>query len=114
VAVVGFDGVVLSDLATPCDVFGRGRDFDGRPRYEVRVCGVRRKVRSEHLSLEVPWSLNTLQRAGTIIVPGIDPIDISLWMSCLVYSDAIEFSIRLPRAACETACQASQVARRFS
>jgi transcriptional regulator GlxA family with amidase domain len=72
---VGFDGVVLSDLATPCDVFGRVRDADERPRYDVRVCGVRRKVRSEHLSLEVPWSLNTLQRAGTIIVPGIDPID---------------------------------------
>jgi transcriptional regulator GlxA family with amidase domain len=75
VAVVAFEGVVLSDLATPCDVFGRVRDSDGRPGYDVRVCGVRRKVRSEHLILDVPWSLNTLQHAGTIIVPGIDPID---------------------------------------
>jgi transcriptional regulator GlxA family with amidase domain len=75
VAVVAFDGVVLSDLATPCDVFGRVRDSEGRPRYDVRVCGVRRTVKSEHLSLEVPWKVNTLERAGTIIVPGIDPID---------------------------------------
>ena len=74
-AIVGFDGVVLSDLATPCDVFGRVRDADGRPRYDVRVCGVRRTVRSEHLRLEVPWKVSTLQRAGTVIVPGIDPID---------------------------------------
>ena len=75
VAVLAFDDVVLSDLATPCDVFGRVRDHDGRPRYEVRVCGVRRKIRSEHLSLDVPWGLSTLQRASTIVVPGIYPAD---------------------------------------
>ena len=39
------------------------------------ICGVRRKVRSEHLHLEVPWRLSALQRATTIIVPGIYPID---------------------------------------
>ena len=73
--VLAFDRVVLSDLATPCDVFERVRDSEGRPRYDVRVCGVRRNVKSEHLSLEVPWKVNTMQRAGTIIVPGIDPIE---------------------------------------
>jgi transcriptional regulator GlxA family with amidase domain len=75
VAVLAFDDVVLSDLATPCDVFGRVRDHDGQPRYDVRVCGVRRKTKSEHVSLEVPWGLSTLQRASTIIVPGIFPAD---------------------------------------
>jgi transcriptional regulator GlxA family with amidase domain len=75
VAVLAFDDVVLSDLATPCDVFGRVRDSQGRPRYDVRICGVRKKIRSEHVSLEVPWRLSTLQRATTIIVPGIFPID---------------------------------------
>src|SRR5215471_14474328 len=75
VAVVAFDGVVLSDLATPCDIFGRVRDSKGRFPYEVRVCSSRRKIRSEHLSLDVPWRLASVQRAGTVVVPGIDPID---------------------------------------
>jgi transcriptional regulator GlxA family with amidase domain len=75
VAVVAFDGVVLSDLATPCDVFGRVRDSKGRRRYDVRVCALHRQIRSEHLSMDVRWGLSILRRAGTIIVPGIDPID---------------------------------------
>jgi len=75
VAVVAFDGVVLSDLAIPCDVFGRVRDSKGRFPYEVRVCSLRRRVRSDHLSLDVPRRLASLQRASTVIVPGIEPID---------------------------------------
>ena len=75
VGVLAFDDMVLSDLAIPCDVFGRVRDPDGQPLYDVRVCGVRREIRSEHLSLEVPWRISRLQRASTIIVPGISPVD---------------------------------------
>jgi transcriptional regulator GlxA family with amidase domain len=78
VAVLAFDGVVLSDLATPCDVFGRVRDSTGKLQYEVRVCGCRKRVASEHLSFEAPWALTTLQHADTIVVPGIDPIDRSV------------------------------------
>jgi transcriptional regulator GlxA family with amidase domain len=78
VAVLAFDGVVLSDLATPCDVFGRVRNPQGRCQYDVRVCGLRKRITSEHLSLELRWTLATLQRAETIIVPGIDPIDRSV------------------------------------
>lgn len=77
-AVLAFDGVVLSDLATPCDVFGRVRDSKGNRQYEVRVCGCRGRINSEHLGFEVPRSLATLRRADTIIVPGIDPIDRSV------------------------------------
>src|SRR5215472_2966216 len=40
VAVVAFDGVVLCDLATPCEIFGRVRDSAGRPCYEVRICSL--------------------------------------------------------------------------
>jgi transcriptional regulator GlxA family with amidase domain len=78
VAVIAFDGVVLSDLATPCDVFGRVRDTQGRVPYEVRVCGMHRTISSEHLRLEIPWGINTLQRARTIMVPGVDSIDRAL------------------------------------
>jgi transcriptional regulator GlxA family with amidase domain len=72
---VAFDGVVLADLATPCEVFGRVRDAGGGAPYEVRICSVTARVRSEHLVLEVPWRLAWLDRADTVIVPGIDDLD---------------------------------------
>jgi len=56
-------------------VFGRVRDSKGRHPYDVRVCGPGKQIKSEHLTVEVRWPLSTLQRADTIIVPGIDPID---------------------------------------
>jgi transcriptional regulator GlxA family with amidase domain len=74
VAVVAFDGVVLGDLATPCEVFGRARGADQAPLYDVRVCGVRRTVTSAHVSLTVPWHLAALDRADTVIVPGVDDL----------------------------------------
>ena len=75
VAVVAFDGVVLGDLATPCEVFGRARDSKGPPPYDVRVCSAAREVKSTHLALRVPWRLSCLRRADTVIVPGIDDLD---------------------------------------
>jgi len=74
-AVLAFDEVVLGVLATPCDVFGLVRDSKGNRQYEVRVCGCRGRVASEHLGFEAPWSLATLRYADTIVVPGIDPVD---------------------------------------
>jgi len=75
VAVLGFDGVVLGDLATPCEIFGRVRSPAGRRRYEIRICSLTPEVRSEHVTLRVPWRLGSLRRAQTLIVPGIDDVD---------------------------------------
>jgi transcriptional regulator GlxA family with amidase domain len=75
VVVVAFDGVVLADLATPCEVFGRARGRDGRAAYDVRICSVAPEVRSEHVTLGVPSRLSLLSRADTVIVPGIDDLD---------------------------------------
>ena len=75
VAVVAFDGVVLGDLATPVEIFGLVRNGRGAPCYEVHVCSARPKVASEHVMLTAPWRLSSLQRAHTVIVPGIDNID---------------------------------------
>ena len=69
VAVVAFDGVVLGDLATPGEIFGR------TPFYQVRICSLARRVVSQHVTLEVPWRLSALGRADTVIVPGIDHLD---------------------------------------
>ncbi len=65
-AVLAFDGVVLGDLATPLEILGRC------PGYRVRVCSQKRVVRSGFVSLSVPWRLNALSRAHTVIVPGTE------------------------------------------
>ncbi len=68
VAVAAFDGVVLGDLATPCEVFGRA------PGYEVRVCGTAAEVDTLHAPLRPRWRLPSLVRADTVIVPGVDDL----------------------------------------
>jgi transcriptional regulator GlxA family with amidase domain len=75
VAVLAFDGVVLADLATPCELFGQARDAAGRPLYQVRICSAAREVRTEHANLQVPWRLSSLARASTVVVPGVDDLD---------------------------------------
>ena len=73
--MLAFDGVVLADLATPCEAFARARDANGNAAYEVRVCSIGPEVESEHVVLRVPWRLSSLQRADTVIVPGVDDLD---------------------------------------
>jgi transcriptional regulator GlxA family with amidase domain len=75
IAVLAFDGVVLGDLATPCELFGRARDRRGRAAYDVRVCSAAQVVRSRHMSLAVPWRLAAVRRADTVIVPGLEDLD---------------------------------------
>jgi hypothetical protein len=54
VAVLAFDGVVLGDLSTACEVFGLAMRKDGRTGYEVRVCSESVNVESMHVELRVP------------------------------------------------------------
>ncbi|MFT3774962.1 MAG: helix-turn-helix domain-containing protein [Minicystis sp.] len=72
--MIVFDGVVLGDLAAPCEVFGRARGKGGQARYEVAVCGAP-EVASRHVALRVPRRLAWASRADTVIVPGIDDLD---------------------------------------
>jgi transcriptional regulator GlxA family with amidase domain len=74
VAVVAFDGVVLTDFAIPCDVFSIARLADGHPAYDVRVCGARPTAASACVNLSVGAPLALLRKAETIVIPGmIDP-----------------------------------------
>ena len=75
VAVVAFDGVVLGDLSTACEIFALAGTTDGRTPYEVRVCSASPDVESRHVALRVPWRLSSLARADSVIVPGIEDID---------------------------------------
>lgn len=74
VAILAFDGVVLGDLAAPLEIFGRARDAQGQPSYEVKVCSPDPEVVSEHVGLRVPWRLSRVRHADTIVVPGIENI----------------------------------------
>ena len=78
VAVVAFDGVVLGDVSTPCEIFGRVRDRDGRALYDVRICSIASEVKSEYVTFSVPWRLSWLSRADTVIVPVIADLDQSI------------------------------------
>src|SRR4026207_2365861 len=75
VAVVAFDGVVLGDLSTACEVFGLARRKDGRAAYDGRVCSGSVGVESMHVAPRVPWRLSSLGRADTVIVPGVNDVN---------------------------------------
>ena len=77
-AVVAFDGVVLGDLSTACEIFALARMKDGRTPYDVRVCSESPGVESMHVELRVPWRLSSLARADTVIVPGIADLDLPI------------------------------------
>ncbi|MGJ5896709.1 AraC family transcriptional regulator [Streptomyces sp. V2] len=78
VAVLALDGVIPYDLSLPIDTFGWARLPDGRPPYDVKVCGVRAGedvragMRSSAFTLRPPYGLELLAKADTIILPGVD------------------------------------------
>ena len=47
----------------------------GGALYDVRICSLAPDVKSEHVTLRVPWRLSSLSRADTVIVPGIADLD---------------------------------------
>src|SRR5215218_146578 len=74
VAVLALHGVLVFDLSTPVEVFGRARLPDGRGAYSVRVCAPAGEVDAGVFGMPVPWGLDALSGADTIIVPGLaDP-----------------------------------------
>ncbi|WP_285471934.1 helix-turn-helix domain-containing protein [Actinoplanes sp. NBRC 101535] len=70
VAVLALDRVIPFDLSTPIEVFNRTRLADGRAPYEVRVCGLTPTVDAGAFTITVPYGLDTLLEADTIVVPG--------------------------------------------
>ena len=75
VAVLALDRVLAFDLSTPVEVFGRARLPDGRSAYTVRVCSPADEVDAGVFAVRVPWGLDALAGADTIVVPGLaDPM----------------------------------------
>jgi transcriptional regulator GlxA family with amidase domain len=72
IAVLALDGVVAFDLATPPQVFCSITP----PRYEPVVCGPAPTVRAAHgFGIAVAAGLEALERAQTVIVPGVQRHD---------------------------------------
>jgi transcriptional regulator GlxA family with amidase domain len=77
VAVIAVEGVVTFDLAIPCQLLGFPFSTLGVGGYDVRVCTATPGLlpTSTGLRVEVPYGLDTVDDAATIIVPGIDDLD---------------------------------------
>lgn len=70
IAILALEQVIPFDLSTPIEVFSRTRLPDGRPGYQVRVCAEQPEVDAGLFTVRVPWGLEGLGAADTIIVPG--------------------------------------------
>ena len=75
VAVLALDEVVGLDLPMASQILGEARR-DGRPLYDVRVCGVERSVRvTSGYRIELDHGPEALAEADTVIVPGTQHVD---------------------------------------
>ncbi|WP_372346289.1 GlxA family transcriptional regulator [Streptomyces sp. KL116D] len=70
VAVLALDQVIPFDLSTPVEAFTHTRLPDGRPGYQVRVCGERPEIDAGTFTIRTHRGLEGLRGADTIIVPG--------------------------------------------
>jgi transcriptional regulator GlxA family with amidase domain len=71
VGVLALHGVIPFDLAIACEAFGTVPVPNVPEPYRVRVCGESRDVKAGLYDLRVSCDLRQLERADTIIVPGI-------------------------------------------
>ncbi|MES5821785.1 helix-turn-helix domain-containing protein [Streptomyces sp. RG80] len=72
VVVLAMDGLLPFELGIPHRIFGRPRDAEGRPLYEVVTCSIRPAgpVRTDSdFEILVPNGPETLATADTVIVP---------------------------------------------
>ena len=76
VAVVAAPQFIPYDLAVPCETFARARDASGEPAYEVQVCGLTSRVATAHFVLQAPHGLDVLERADTVVLPGVADLDL--------------------------------------
>ena len=75
ITILAPHGVILTDLAIPCDLFSRVRVQGIAAPYSVRVCGESPSVMSDHLDLHTRWRLADVAGTDTLVIPGIADID---------------------------------------
>ena len=72
VAILALDGVVAFDLGLACEIFGRAPSANGDPAYQVRVCGDAERVPAQGFDVGVPYGLDVVAWADTVVIPGVD------------------------------------------
>ncbi|OBK51110.1 GlxA family transcriptional regulator [Mycobacterium sp. 1081908.1] len=70
VVIVALPDSIAFDLATPVEVFGRTFLPDGRPGYDVRVCGTEPVVTAGPVRIATEYGIDALAGADSIVVPG--------------------------------------------
>src|SRR4029453_6127487 len=71
VAVLAMHGTIPFDLAIPCEAFNYVNAPGITEPYCVCVCAETREIKAGAYDLRVAWDLSQLERAHTIVVPGI-------------------------------------------
>jgi transcriptional regulator GlxA family with amidase domain len=79
VAVAVTDGMPMFEMSIAAQVFGINRRDIADPWYQLRMCAADPgKTRIAHgFVLDTPFDLHALESADTVIVPGLDPEDVS-------------------------------------
>lgn len=78
VAILALPSVVCFDLSVPLQIFAYPRPDLGAQRYRAVVCGPRigrLEPASGDFALTLRHGLSALQRADTVVIPGIDDLD---------------------------------------
>jgi transcriptional regulator GlxA family with amidase domain len=70
VVVVALPDSIAFDLATPVEVFGRACLPDGRPGYDVRVCGAEPVVTAGPMRIVAEHGIDAIADADSVVVPG--------------------------------------------
>jgi transcriptional regulator GlxA family with amidase domain len=70
VVVVALPDSIAFDLATPVEVFGRACLPDGRPGYDVRVCGAEPVVTAGPMRIVAEHGIDAMADADSVVVPG--------------------------------------------
>ena len=75
--MVVYDRVAVFEMAVPCEVFGIDRSAMGAPNYGLLICAAEPPpLRTEAgFTIDTPFDLNALSRAGTVIVPAWRDVD---------------------------------------
>jgi transcriptional regulator GlxA family with amidase domain len=74
VVVVALSDSIAFDLATPVEVFGRTFLPNGRPGYDVRVCGTEPVVTAGPMRIATEYGIDALVEADSVVVPGRNDI----------------------------------------
>ncbi|HLQ32756.1 MAG TPA: helix-turn-helix domain-containing protein [Chloroflexota bacterium] len=77
VAALAFEQVAPFELAVACEVFGVDRSDMDLPNYDFFVCAMDQpplQVKGNLFTINTPYRVEDLERAGTIVVPATSPV----------------------------------------